>query len=1245
VPVYLDEGTPFSVRGGENGTKFARARINRQPINELLTKRPEKDPTYAARRVAAHKQAQAIGQNVRPRVPAPTRTPRSIQEFFEDVEPHLATHNLGRHDGYRAMEGAMPQGLEQRFYRVVSVDGGMVGKGDYGQMLTLLAKRGVEGDLIFYGQRPVAHWVAKGVRKNRIEADWLFSSPDELEFTKAFVQKNPKARPQQLRRHGLPDRMTNASGLLTARAVGPILGDYLTDAPFPRSLVRPANTPLGRVFEQAAQLTFYSHVGAHRFEFLNGAMVPKWDKPKILADAKTVMTNLGLGEYKEVLSVKQAKKIRGVAAKLGVDLGDLPPSATDPDKAQLRPDQYRKVYAAVIEDVGGAVATARYRLQGMPLLADRLQNFLASINEERRVLSPFLSGFRWWAGKLMEWALGDPLAGSPEVILLKRGRWVEMARHSADELRDELMALAKSGMGRDQAVHQLLMETTLLEPERVELAQTIKNRLRELEDEDILELRNRVRRIAKGREKKTPFLLLDDKDIPGIRDGLYRWAEAVENDMVMEAQKYLQAYHVAAIGPKAKSSLQERALIDPSTVDRKLLLRVYTQVFHQGKFDGDAVKAAFNVANIVINDPDPLHAVAQLLLRARLDRVLEEVLNEMLDEGIAFLPHVPLYGRGDPSRSPLLKAVGKRGVTRDPDGTMHTSLPASTHHMVMETLAKWGVDPFTKAWRNKARKPEVVLREEVIGGRKLLVPQHLAKQLDELNRAGVIDSRDLQVLNVDAWEVINNAYRTSKKMMRGLWFLPGPDNLLGQFLSAFPTRVATGGWTGAYRTTRSFFRHPRQVGYVMQKLADPDVIRFAPEIGDELFHTPYGPYRMDEIVKAARANGLQETFDRFETAPRFVRLLRKMEAQRLPGLSWKKIHAAGRWWNNQLLMFAGAADQMGRVATMFDELERGASLDQAAKTARNAFLDYSNLTEFEELYIRWAFTFYSFLRKNADAWTRALFRNPHWVASQGRLFLASHSMWGLSPAQLGAMDDQDAARLTLYQSDQVVDEYGRPHHWYRYNRLQSMPMGVGEFLNEIRMFFGWAIPVATWDSEEFAGGLNPFLATLLLGLSDTIPGREWGWENYKSNRVPLSLLKMPGIGWAVTELFDVGPVPLEPLDDPGMADHEATMEAGQAAYFAVGGAKSPVRTPDELRALWKKWQMVKIWSFGLFTTTDQWAKFFGIIEPGPTQTQLQEMVDLIGTTRAIPEDAEVERQHKRDKEQEIRRAAADLEQR
>jgi hypothetical protein len=331
-------------------------------------------------------------------------------------------------------------------------------------------------------------------------------------------------------------------------------------------------------------------------------------------------------------------------------------------------------------------------------------------------------------------------------------------------------------------------------------------------------------------------------------------------------------------------------------------------------------------------------------------------------------------------------------------------------------------------------------------------------------------------------------------------------------------------------------------------------------------------------------------------------------------LNWRKIVKPAAWWQNLLRTSAGAFDQAGRLSVYVDLVKRGVPIDEAAQQARSAALDFRELTEWESKWLRKVFTFYAFLRKNSDAYVKALFRDPARVIGQMRLAHASLQSSGLTPLEQGGMTDDDVSRMTFYNDGEVVNDQGRANPLYRMNRLQSTPLGVGEFMGTMKMLTGS-------DNEKLLGSVTPLAGSLAIGLMGRKLDREF--DSPHANRIPPVLMDSY-LGPYLMDAFGVGPVPLRANEDRLIADDDATAELGsnEPAVWAAGGQRD--LTPEQQAAARKRWQLFMTWLGRPVITAQQGAEALGIEPVPPNLTQSESSLAWLLGLRFRPARAESE---------------------
>ena len=151
--------------------------------------------------------------------------------------------------------------------------------------------------------------------------------------------------------------------------------------------------------------------------------------------------------------------------------------------------------------------------------------------------------------------------------------------------------------------------------------------------------------------------------------------------------------------------------------------------------------------------------------------------------------------------------------------------------------------------------------------------------------------------------------------------------------------------------------------------------------GDAIIVTKDGRvYTADMLALEAQRRGLDSSFIQAETIESLAAELSRTHASAV-----EKLSTAPRGLVNIYTEAATASDNYFRVGTFISEIKNGASLNDAAATARSALYDYGALTKFEKTVLRNSILFYSFQRKNMDLFFDTLMTNPHRLAGQIRL--------------------------------------------------------------------------------------------------------------------------------------------------------------------------------------------------------------------------------------------------------------------
>jgi len=938
------------------------------------------------------------------------------------------------------------------------------------------------------------------------------------------------------------------------KAAGATLADVMTGAP-PGSK---AATQLGRVVEEATRLAVRDSLGADVFKALpNGALVPKQDHARIL---KLADDHLGIPDARRRKLLGGATPTPDEEARLAA-LAARHKVAREPGKLTTR--DLMELRNGALRDVGGVLADTRYRLQGTERWVDQLWGAFQDLHLDRRDYGKMgewmkKSPLAWIARGFAE----DKLARLPPQVRSRMRQWrIRFERNS-----DDLLLEYRSSKELTPAARLLSIIHRYTPGSAVELERATGG----YNPGSMTELRN----AWKGFRPRW----LDSTDPTIQKAGFDAWAKGVINAAADAGRRWVQS-HLAVAGKDTSGTVLGDLV---RKMDRDLALQVYREAFQKGDLQSPALQEALRQLGFPGLKLKPTDALVMHALGMRADALIIETLDEMMGAGVAFQ-------KTDPRRSALHAAsLGQHADWNEQLKRWEYRFPEAQITWALDRLRDWGIDPGSGA----------AFADTAIGHRQLTVPKYLADYLNAMVGSAQLDSRG--VFQGNAVDILLRAFK--EWTTHGV-ILPNHTHFTGQMLSLLPTMVTTRGLTEAARAGSTLVMHPLTVGGLMKRLATGGSPTFASRVAEQdLIRAADGTYyTMDDLEAGARRNGLQDTPASFETAEQLKEVVARDGAD-YRWLDPRRLLMPAAWWQRMIREGAGAFDQAGRMSVYVDLVQRGVPIDVAAQQARQATLDFRDLTDWEAKWMRKVFTFYAFLRKNSDAYVKALFRNPGRVMGQMRLAHASlANLSGLSPLELGAMRDDDVSRLTIYDDDEVVNDQGRPHPLYRMNRLQSTPLGVGEFMATMKMLLGA-------DAEKGLSSLNPLLQTIGILAQGRKLDREY--DSPHANRIPPVLMDS-FLGPYLMDAFAVGPVALRANEDVLLADDDASHElgSGEPAVWAAGGNRS--LTPEQQARARDRWQLFLQWFGRPVATLQQTAEAAGGL-PVPIMSALP------GTEEPVP---------------------------
>ena len=139
-------------------------------------------------------------------------------------------------------------------------------------------------------------------------------------------------------------------------------------------------------------------------------------------------------------------------------------------------------------------------------------------------------------------------------------------------------------------------------------------------------------------------------------------------------------------------------------------------------------------------------------------------------------------------------------------------------------------------------------------------------------------------------------------------------------------------------------------------------------------------FSADMLAAEFEKGGLNQSLIKSETVDSLAKETRKMHSGVI-----KRMMRAPIYWQDFLVEFATASDNAFRIGVAIRELDNGANMAAATKSARDALFDYSKLTDFERTVVKKVILFYSFQRRAADTFMDTLLRNPHRIFGTARI--------------------------------------------------------------------------------------------------------------------------------------------------------------------------------------------------------------------------------------------------------------------
>lgn len=283
---------------------------------------------------------------------------------------------------------------------------------------------------------------------------------------------------------------------------------------------------------------------------------------------------------------------------------------------------------------------------------------------------------------------------------------------------------------------------------------------------------------------------------------------------------------------------------------------------------------------------------------------------------------------------------------------------------------------------------------------------------------------DVKAINAGIY-VLNRMWGYSGAMLRrglltGIGPIVKPAYFVTQFVGGINALHQRLGTVGALRVLASPViggSDATVVRNVMARLyGPPDIL--SPTVAG--FWTKDGRWITDQMISADMArSGMVTSQPKAEFTTSLIENIAAQEPTAWNNLNRLRLPGT-RAWREMVDNAATGIDNMYRVATYVDALKSGVAVEEAGRIARDVAYDFNDLTDFEKKYMRKAVLFYTFQRRNQDAFWRTLLNNPARLTGELRL------LNGLQRQELGEDSEIYAnpygdGRLALRFRDALVE--------------------------------------------------------------------------------------------------------------------------------------------------------------------------------------------------------------------------------
>lgn len=450
-------------------------------------------------------------------------------------------------------------------------------------------------------------------------------------------------------------------------------------------------------------------------------------------------------------------------------------------------------------------------------------------------------------------------------------------------------------------------------------------------------------------------------------------------------------------GPAYRQSPEERL----SPEEQRQLVEAFQKVPED---EGKALKSVLRGRYAEASLANLQEGIFRLLVEGRIEAWKRDLAKWMVTSGFAIQSKGidPLFLRAIERQL----AGGGNTVVKFGDGRFVAEIPDVHDQAAAAFLTTWGITPSVR-WDKRmeggdmegAVLPKLVADEVDRAARRGLVRSWQVTEAGVSGRGAEVAQRALS-MGMTAWKQFH---------VTGLLGLRAPAFVMSNIASMPFFAAATVGPGAMLTSFGQYARRPAFMAALMTGWQVNGKIGDAGHAGKYLVAKDGRVYSASALAAAADQFGIDSSAPHVEYARDLVDDIIASAEKEAEGLGWRVASGTGRAyrrWNELVWEGVRAVDQTARMSVFVDQIERGVSVDQAARAARDSQLDYGALSPSERFILRKVIPFYAFTKKSMEAYAK----NPAALGQQSR-WIREFNKWMWEDEQ----DESLEGRLALWE--------------------------------------------------------------------------------------------------------------------------------------------------------------------------------------------------------------------------------------